>query len=524
MKLIGYDLFILPLMFFLNIYTYLLIHLKYHFNRLLLFNNKLKKYSLNYLKTTYNLNNFYIYNYLLINTYTYYLVILFQILWMINYFFSWENINIGNNFQLNSVSYMYYSQIFVFFIFTFIFFKKNVFYQKNSESLSAYFIYFVLILYYLMINNLLLLIFFFEFQSLIIIYIVSNIFYLKNNSYLNFVKINKQSIWYFNSMIYQFWSSFFTALLLIISILFIFKKFFFIDWINLELYIYMLNLKQFNINLIENLIFFSPFIFSLFFKLGLAPFFFWKPEIYKNFTLELLFLYVTFYVFSLIFLILFIFLNYFFLIQYFFLIYYIPITIITLTILPFFLYIITEIRVFLAYTSIFHFLLILTSLFFKKEFINFSFLYLYGYLLFNLIFITLLFYINNYSIWYFTDFQWFYLNETVKIALQQIFLSMAGFPPFFGFCMKLILLSNLYLDQNWYLFYLFLFFGFFIAFFYLQNFRFFGFVMSRRFFFKKLLIIIFNVNYVFILALFFILNSISLLFLPFFITLSFSFF
>jgi NADH:ubiquinone oxidoreductase subunit 2 (subunit N) len=524
LELINYDLFILPLIFFLNIYIYIFIYVKYYFNKLFLLNKKIKKYSLNFIKVIYNISNFYLNIHLFLNIYLYYILILFQNLWIINYFFNLENTNLCNNLNLNSVSYIYFFQIFFFLIFTFVFFKKNIFSQKNIESLSSYFIYFILLLYYLIVNNLLLLLFIFEFQSLIIIYLISNIFYLKNNSYLNFTKINKQSIWYFNSIIYQFWSAFFTAMLLVISILLIFKNFFFIDWINLEIYIYMLNLNQFNLNLIENLIFFSPFVFSLLFKLGLVPFFFWKPEIYKNLTLEILFLYITFYIFSIIFLVLFIFFNYFMLIQHFFLIYYTPITVISLTILPFLLYIIIEVRVFLSYTSIFHILLILSSLLFKKELMNFSFLYLYSYLLFNLIFITLLFYINNYSLWYFSDFQWFYLSDTVKIALHQIFLSMAGFPPYFGFFIKVTLLANLALDNNWYLFYFFLFFGFFIGFFYLQNFKFFGLILTKRVFFKRLLIIIFNINYIFTLISFFIINNLSIVLLNFWVSISFSFF
>lgn len=514
----------MPLLLFINIYIYIFIYIKYYFNKLFLANRGLNKYFFNLVKNIYKLSDFYLNFYLYLNIYLYYIIIFFQNLWIINYFFNIENINLCNNFKLNFTCYLYYFQIFIFLLFTFIFFKKNIFYYKNIESLPSYFIYFIFLLYYLIVNNLLLLLFIFEFQSLIIMYLISNIFYLKNNSYLNFIKLNKQSIWYFNSIIYQFWSAFFTAMLLVIAILLIFKNFFFIDWVNLELYIYMINLKQFNTRLIENLIFLSPFIFSFLFKLGLIPFFFWKPEIYKNLTLEILFLYLTFYIFSIIFLILFIFVNYFLLIQHFFLIYYVPIVLISLIVLPSLLYVIMEVRVFISYTSIFHILLILSALLIKKEFVNYSFLYLYGYLIFNIIFITVLFYMNNYSLWYFSDFQWFYLSDTVKIGLQQVFLGMAGFPPYFGFFIKAILLANLFLHNNWYLFFYFLFFGFFISFFYLQNFKFFGFIIIKRTFFRRLLIVILNINYVFILMFFTVINHFSALFINSLFAFAFSFF
>jgi len=511
--IINFDIFYNPIFFYTIIYVYIYIYLKYYFNKLLIIDKKLKNLSFNYFKVVYSTNSINMFIYILINIYSFYILILLQLFWSSAYYFNWQNNNIYNSFYITPANYLFYMLIFIFLIFTFLVFKKNVLYQKNHESLSAYFLFFITLFYYLLVNNLLILTFIFEFQSIIIIYIISNLFYLKNNSYLNFKKINKQPVWYFNSIVYQFWASFFSAILLIISILIFFKNFFFIDWLNLEIYVYMLNIKFFNTNLNEILIYFTPFIFCLFFKLGLLPFFFWKPEIYKNFTLEILFIYLTFYIFAIIFLVLFIFFNYFFLLQHIFLIIYYPVTIISLIFLPFLFYVINEIRVFLSYSSIFHITIILISLLPSQNFIHFSFLYLFAYLFFSIFFMLLLFYLNNFNIWYLTDFQYFYTNKSVKLTVQNIFLGMAGLPPFMGFFIKLILLSNLYYDANYFLFDLFLISSLIIAFFYMQNFKFYGLSVNKRYFFKNFLIIIFNYSYSFLLAVFILFNTTNSIFL-----------
>lgn len=511
--LIKFDIFFIPFVFYLVIYIYVYIFIKYYFNKLILLNSKLNSLTFNYFKLKYNIQNISMFIYILNNIYYYYIFIFFQLFWILTYYFNWQNNNIFNSFYLSSANYLFYIILFISLIFTFLIFKKNLFYQKNHESLSAYFLFFITLFYYLLTNNLLTLAFIFEFQSLIIIYIISNLFYLKNNSYLNFTKINKQPVWYFNSLIYQFWSSFFSAILLIISILIFFKNFFFIDWINLEAYTYMLSIKFFNTNLNELLIYFSPLIFTLFFKLGLLPFFFWKPEIYKNFTLELLFLYITFYIFSIIFFVLFMFFNYFFLIQHIFLIFYYPTVIISLIFLPFLFYAITEIRIFISYSSIFHITIILISLLPSHKYIHFTFLYLFSYLFFSIFFMLLLYYLSNFNIWYLTDLQNFFNNKMIKFIVKNIFLGMAGIPPFLGFSVKLLLIANLYLDGNYYLFNLFLISSLIIGFFYMQNFRFYGIILKKRQFFKNFLILLFNYLYTCMLAIFIMFNTTNCIFL-----------
>lgn len=417
------------------------------------------------------------------------------------------------SFYISSSNYLYYIFILLFTLFTFYIFKKNIVNQKNFEIISAYYLFFSLLLYYTLANNLLTLVFIFEFQSLIIIYIISNSFYLKNNSYLNFKKLNNYPIWYFNSLIYQFWTSFFSAILLTISLLIFFKNFFFIDWINLEIYVYMLNLKFFKFNRIEILIYFTPLIFGFILKLGLLPFFFWKPEIYKNFNLELLFLYTTFYMFSLVYLIIFFFFNYFFLINYIFIYFYYPIIIITLIFLPFLFYIITEIRMFIAYSSLFHIVLILISTVLNERYIHLSFLYLFTYLFYITFFMLLLFYLSNFNIWYLSDIQYFYNDQSINNIIINIFLGMAGLPPFLGFFSKISVIANLYFDKNYFLCILFLISSLIISFFYIQNSRFFGYSLKKTKYFKNNLVLIINYNYSAVILLFLIFNTLNWLFL-----------
>ena len=99
------------------------------------------------------------------------------------------------------------------------------------------------------------------------------------------------------------------------------------------------------------------------------------------------------------------------------------------------------------------------------------------------------------------------------MAVQNIFLGMAGLPPFMGFFIKLILLSNLYYDSNYFLFTLFLISSLVIAFFYMQNFKFYGLSINKRHFFKNFLIIIFNYSYAFLLSVFTLFNTTNAIFL-----------
>ena len=85
---------------------------------------------------------------------------------------------------------------------------------------------------------------------------------------------------------------------------------------------------------------------------------------------------------------------------------------------------------------------------------------------------------------------------------------MAGLPPFIGFSAKMVLISSLYLDEDYYLFYLFCIVSLIISFFYLQNVRFYGKLTKKIFFFKNNSIALLNLSYIITIM---VLTSLSLI-------------
>ncbi len=219
------DIFILPIFIYSYIYIYIYMYLKYYYIKLIdiyeldedkeLFFEK-KRYIEEYYKDNYFrkylgeeqeyklliTNPFIKYNFLISDVYKYllnyiyniYILITISYIFIFIYYFSYKNNNIFLSFYISNSNYMYCIILYIFMIFSLNIFKKNIINQKNFEIISVYYIFFILLIYYMLVNNLLTLIFIFEFQSLIMIYFISNSFYLKNNSYLNFRKLNNYPI------------------------------------------------------------------------------------------------------------------------------------------------------------------------------------------------------------------------------------------------------------------------------------------------------------------------------------------
>lgn len=503
------DIFFLPAIIYINVYIYIYTFLKNYFKKLLNIKNNNNKNIKNILKI--NNHNYYIF--LLKYFYNYIIMLIIIIYSNANYSNGYINNCIYNSFYLNNLNLLYYRIILILSLISFIIFKKNINNQKNFEIILGYLLFFFSLLYYLLVNNLVTLIFIFEFQSLIYMYLISNLFFLKNNTYLNFRYLNKQPLWYFNSLLYQFWVSFFGAILLIYTLLIFLKKIHFVDWINVEIYLYMLNISFFYQKKLEILMIFLPLIAGLFLKLGLLPFFFWKPEIYKNFNIDILFLYMTTYIFSVLFFIIFFISQYFLLINQFFFYYIYIIIIFSLILLPIIFYSIVEIRVFLAYTSIFHIIIILISIFYNNYFNNSSFIYLFTYFFFSFYFLVLLYYLTNFNLWYMNEFQYFYKNQLVNLVLMNLFLGMAGIPPFFGFFSKILIISSLLYYNNYFLFTLFFISSLVISFFYIQNYRFYGYNIKNITYLKNNLIIIYNNKFINLLLIFIFFNLFSIFFI-----------
>jgi len=180
--------------------------------------------------------------------------------------------------------------------------------------ISYSFFLWMLMLFYA--NNLLTVIFFIEILStLIMLMIVTSTFssaYFYNNLNLDNHNYFNQTMptSFLQTIMFFFWISLVSSLNLFVFLTLFYLKFFTLDWYTAEVVFFYIvsvsNLKYiFSISLA-----WLTFLFCIFLKCGLVPFYFWKPIFFKGIPLHSLFFYITFFYF---------FLFYFF--TYFFVVY-----------------------------------------------------------------------------------------------------------------------------------------------------------------------------------------------------------
>lgn len=504
-NVVAYDIIIFPLIIYLFIFIFLYLNYKIFFNKFYIKINKKNNYILNIIKINNKNNYLFLYKFTInFLIYFFYLYFIFLII-----FKNYSNFLIFNSFFFLNYSLIYIKIIILFSIFIFFLIKKNILNQKYYEIILGYTFFFFILLYYLIINNLLLIIFIFEIQSILFIYLISLNFFQKNNFKYDNLNITNYNLNYFNSLLYQYWISFIGTIMLIYSLLIFLKNFYFIDWINLEIFIYFYNNINFFLKINELKFIFLPLFFGLSLKIGLFPFFFWKPEIYKNLNIDLLLIYMTIYLFSLIFFFIFLLSDFIFLINILISDFFLKTTIIMLFLLPIIFYNINEIRTFLAYSSIISILLILSTIFLNSIFYSISFFYLFIYIFYILYIIIILYFFNNINIWNFSDLQYFYKNNFININLFTIFLGISGIPPFLGFFSKLSIISYLILKNKIFLSIIFFLISMIISFFFIQNYKYYGYNIKNINFLKNKFIYLINFKYLNIIIIFFFINIIN---------------
>lgn len=411
-------------------------------------------------------------------------IIFIYIYFLINNFYNYTFSSVVKFFNFHIFNYTWVYYIIVNFVLIFLVKILSIHnldsLNKPVEYLVSCIFFFNCLFYYLLINNFIAVIFLFELQSFLIIYMLSTNFFMDiNNSTITTLKqnnSNQKSIWYFNSLVYQYWISFVGSLLLIYSILNFFKFTSFNDWLNLESYLFMhINLNNFY-NFNRLLYYILVLLLGFLLKLGSFPFFIWKPEFYKNISVENLCIFFTIYTFTNLYFIIIFFSKYFFLLKtYFYLIFYI-ITLVALILVSLIIFSINDIRSFLGYTSIMHILFIILSIFLKSCYnLLISYFYLFTYIFYFFIFsIFLFFFPTKNNIWNFTDIQYYSKNNFISFGFFFFMLSMAGIPPFLGFFSKFFFISLLIHNEEYLLFFLTLTVSLFLSFFYLLNYRFIG--------------------------------------------------
>ena len=219
-----------------------------------------------------------------------------------------------------------------------------------------------------MSNSLITMIFIIEVLSallflLLVTSALSSVYYYRNldfSSY-NFFSSSLPST-FLQSIMYFFWVSLIGSLNLFLFVIFLYQKLFSFDWFLLEYVFYYLITYSSYKELYTLGIVWSLFLFSIFTKCGIAPFFIWKPTFFKGIPLHTILFYVCSFYFSIFLFFIYFLTSYFHFLTYYFVYILVSLVIVGLIILLTILCETFFIKTFLAVSSILNSLLILIAI------------------------------------------------------------------------------------------------------------------------------------------------------------------
>ena len=451
-----------------------------------------------------------------------YLILLVLIFFFFfNYTFSFVYEKLFNYFQFFNYSWIY-GNLIIFFFLVYLFILYFTYYNnflKNIEHLFGIFFIFLNMYYYLFVNNLISIIFLFELQSIVFIYFIAilhfnyyNMGAIKSRNFFFFKSLNFQ--WYLNSLFFQFWISFIGVIFLMYGTFYIYRSTSFFDWSNIEIFFFFYKYSWGMLSWFDFIMVWLIFFIGLLLKIGFFPFFLWKPEIYKNFNVFILFFYMFMYLFFVLIFFFFFFNNYLLLIKDLWYIYIYYLFTIASVVILFYLYSLQDIRSFLAYSSalnLCYLLLVLTVNNYTGFSVFIFYLIIYSFYVFN--FFIFLFLLSNNFLWFFTDLQM--LSEFVFLVcfFFGFFFGLAGVPPFLGFFSKISVVSLMLFEEQYFFFFMSLFIGLFASFFYLQVYRFSGFSLKTIHYYNRVLTLKFSGILLFLNYFILFINILSIFFL-----------
>jgi hypothetical protein len=209
----------------------------------------------------------------------------------------------------------------VIFLFLLILYLLNLNIVYISTNIYDFLIVFINLFFWIYLlfyaNNLFTIIFFFEILAVLIMLLSSsslfynNLYLKKINFFNNLYTSNNLPFYQVASLIYFFWISFISSVNLFFYLLFFIYYFNTIDLFFLE---FVVNYLKIFFNLFDFITYFFiwfGFIFCIFLKCGLVPFFIWKPNFFKGLSYIYLYIYITFYYFFLFIFLLLFFIYYF---------------------------------------------------------------------------------------------------------------------------------------------------------------------------------------------------------------------
>lgn len=198
--------------------------------------------------------------------------------------------------------------VLIFFFLTILAYISTFYYssQEVYDYIIVVYNFFLWIIFMFLSNNLFTFIFFLEILSTIItLLLVSSVFssvYFYNNLSLT---LNN----YFNTttpfaflqtLVFFFWISLIASLNLFVFLILLYLKFLTFDWFLIEsIFSYIISLSNLKSIFYIALGWFN-FLFCIFLKCGVVPFYFWKPIFFKGTPLHALMFYIVFYYFSII--------------------------------------------------------------------------------------------------------------------------------------------------------------------------------------------------------------------------------
>lgn len=184
---------------------------------------------------------------------------------------------------------------------------SSSFYYSSQEvydyTIVTYsFLYWLILLFYS--NNIFTVIFFIEILSTLInLLLITSVFsstYFYNNLSLSSHSYFSQStpFSFLQTLLFFFWISLVGSLNLFIFLVLFYVKFLTFDWYTLEaVFYYIVSISDLKSIFFTSLVWFN-FMFCIFLKCGLVPFYFWKPVFFKGIPAHALFFYIFFFYFS----------------------------------------------------------------------------------------------------------------------------------------------------------------------------------------------------------------------------------
>lgn len=428
----------------------------------------------NFKVSTINLN----YNYYQLNLIILYYVFFTLSLGIINFLYTYAPLTMYTLYQIqfNNVGWFFIVFIYMFsFIILYLLIQRLPFIYWTMELTIIITMLITILFFYMLLNNLFILIFFLEAQGILFIYLAISSQAGSRNGQLRNIDINLKQwhLWILNSLFAQFWASFMGVILLIYvaaRLSFLYGS---LSWVDIN-YLYLFStVTIYSYLKYSNLILLILLTTGLWIKLGLFPYYFWKPELYKDITWESLLWYASIYSFAFIFLFTTIF-NYYLYMWHINL--YIIFWIILLcgfSLLPGVLFTINEIRIFIVYMSIFHVFFIIAGLISNSYFgATCSLTYICIYTVIVIFFFCNIFLFNSTTFKYLSDLSVFYNYSVLTFSIMCSLASMGGVPPLLGFWAKISVINVLLINAEFVLAFLALSCGLFLLYYYLQNYRF----------------------------------------------------